>query len=101
MQRVGCPGEVLMCMVLYAGKGEGRLQVYDHRSCIQPGASSSHVPNLLFICIINETAGGWEEGEGGMGVGLSSNSQDSYFSHILGNDAEQDLVFHSPQGSTL
>jgi hypothetical protein len=33
--------------------------------CILPGASSSHVPNLLFICIINETAGGWGEGEGG------------------------------------
>ena len=94
MQRVGCPGEVLMCKVLCAGKGEGRLLVYDHRSCILPGASSSHVPNLLFICIINETAGGW--GEGG-----SSNSQDSYFSHILGNDAEQDLVFYCPRGSTL
>ncbi len=47
MQRVGCPGEVLMCKVLYAGKGEGRLLVYDHRSCILPGASSSHVPNLI------------------------------------------------------
>jgi hypothetical protein len=97
MQRVGCPGEVLMCKVLYAGKGEGRLLVYDHRSCILPGASSSHVPNLLFICIIIETAGGW----GGGGMCLSSNSQDSYFSHILGNDAEQGLVFHCPQGSTL
>jgi hypothetical protein len=31
------------------------------------GASSSHVPNLLFICILNETAGGW--GEGGRGGG--------------------------------
>jgi hypothetical protein len=69
MQRVGCPGEVLMCKVLYAGKGEGRLLVYDHMSCILPGASSSHVPNLLFICIINETAGGWGEGEGRGGMG--------------------------------
>jgi hypothetical protein len=49
---------------------------------------------VYVLCIINETAGGW--GEGG-----SSNSQDSYFSHILGNDAEQGLVFHCPQGSTL
>ncbi len=46
--------------------------------------------------------GGRGRGRGGWGGGgLSSNSQDSYFSHILGNDAEQDLVFHSPQVSTL
>jgi hypothetical protein len=102
MQGVGCPGEVLMCKVLYTGKGEGRLLVYDHRSCILSGASSSHVQNLLFICIINETAGDWgERGGGGRGGGLSSNSQDSDFSHILGNDAKQGLVFNCPQGVRL
>jgi hypothetical protein len=83
MQRVGCPGEVLMCKVLYAGKGEGRLLVYDHRSCILPGASSSHVPNLLFICIINETAGGWGEGEGGDGGGVSVQIHKTAIFHIF------------------
>jgi hypothetical protein len=40
-----------MCMVLNAGWEEGGLLVYYHRSCILPGASSRHVPDLLFICI--------------------------------------------------
>jgi hypothetical protein len=42
--------------------------------------------------------GGEVEERGG---GLRSSSQDSCFSHILGNDAEQGLVLHCLQGCTL
>ena len=45
LKRDFCPRDVLMCMMLNAGWEEGGLLVYDHRSCILPGASSSHVPD--------------------------------------------------------
>ena len=43
-----------MCMVLNAGWEEGGLLVYDHRSCILPGASSSHVPDYTIVLCLHE-----------------------------------------------
>jgi hypothetical protein len=56
MRGVVCPTDVLMCMVLDAGWEKGGMMVYDHRSCILPGASSSHVKYVLnyLFCVLND-----------------------------------------------
>jgi hypothetical protein len=41
-----------MCMMLSAGWEEGGLLVYDHRSCILPGASSQWDPNSFILNLI-------------------------------------------------